>query len=146
MAGITLIARMTLSRNIDLLNDNGRFSTYINGIEQITSGISRFLFGSGLSSLNYNYMVPHNFVLELWMKAGIIVTVMFIILLYYVYRKTSDPSYKLLFVTSLLGAMLITNISGDFFLTVYAIIGVISYKNNHQYRVKDVVAQYESFI
>ena len=50
-----------------IISENGRFLTYKNGINQIFSSVSHFLFGSGIAADNYYFTLPHNLLLELLM-------------------------------------------------------------------------------
>ena len=98
------------NRNISdgILNDNGRFETYINGIEAMTNNLSSFLFGSGLSSLNYDFMMPHNFIIELSLKLGIIFTMVILGLFLKLIMYVKEDFLKLMVIYILLCNLFVT--------------------------------------
>lgn len=127
---------MQLSRNGEnIFSDNGRIKTYVNSINIIFSNLKNFLIGGGISSANYSFILPHNFILETAMKLGIVFTgiIVYLILLLLIYIK-NNKNIKYIIWHIFLSSMLITSFHEMSFIILYIAISIIStellnYKN-----------------
>ena len=116
----------------NIMSENGRFLTYKNGINQIFSSFSHFMFGSGLSIDNYTFTLPHNLILETIMTYGFINFVLLFILFVKVIKITKDSQYKYMMYVVYVGSMFITNFFGNNFIIIITILLIIDSINNKQ--------------
>ncbi len=122
--GISLIS-LTRKDMSNIFSDNERKKTYIYGISLITKSPINTLLGNGLSTKNYDHIMPHNFILETLTTSGIFVTTLVCIYLtkFLLYIKTTN--YRFIIYCILIGSMFITCFYGNPFTTVYMILAII---------------------
>lgn len=114
------------NRAIDgFLGDNGRFETYIHGLKTIGENVRNFLFGIGLSSLNYDFTLPHNFVLQTMLTMGIIVTVIWIILICYILKYVNKIDFRYILWHIFISSMFVTSFQDMSFITLYIILAIL---------------------
>lgn len=101
-----------------LIEENGRVSTYSDGINQIFSSPKNFFWGSGLSSDNYNFIMPHNLFLETFMTMGFVCLILILFLIIKMFKLINLHEYKYLIWSIFIGSMFITNFAGNVFATV----------------------------
>lgn len=114
------------NRAIDgFLGDNGRFDTYIHGLETIGENARNLLFGIGLSSLNYDFTFPHNFIIQSILTMGIIVTVIWCILIFYILKYVKKTDFKYILWHIFISSMLVTSFQDMSFITLYIILAML---------------------
>ena len=108
-----------------LFDDNGRFETYIYAKNLLLAGIKPFLFGSGLSLENYSMIIPHNFILELAVDTGILVTSVVVVMVYKLLKYVKQYKYRHIVYCIFLGSMMITNFQANYYAVIFIIIAVL---------------------
>jgi hypothetical protein len=84
------------------------------------------MFGTGLSLDNYSEIIPHNFVLELFVSTGLIVGGIVMYMIISLLRYINAYEYKYIIWGVFLGSMFITNFQGNGFAIVFIIIAIVS--------------------
>lgn len=122
-----LINQLTISRgDSSFLVSSGRESTYLYAFDMITTHTTIFLFGGGLSPSNYTQVLPHNFVLQLFLTMGVFVTIIlcgFIISLLNYVRRTP---YLYVLLAIVIGGLFITDFHSNVFFTIFSICGILT--------------------
>ena len=84
--------------------------------------LETFCLESGLSSLNYDFTLPHNFVLQTMLTMGIIVTVIWIILICYILKYVNKTDFRYILWHIFISSMLVTSFQDMSFITLYIIL------------------------
>lgn len=122
-----LIKELTISRgDSSFLVSSGREDTYIYAFNMIKNYITIFLFGGGLSSLNYTQVLPHNFILQLLLTTGIFVTLVLLIFMLGLLKYVKGSKYMYILLAIIIGGLFITDFHSNVFFTVFSICGIIS--------------------
>lgn len=125
---IGVYSAMKLTRQSEkIFGNNGRIKTYEDAITTISSNLNNFIFGSGLGNDNYNFAMPHNFILETIMKSGVIFTAIIIYLLVILLKYIKNNEYfKYIIWQILISSMFVTSFHEMTFIITYIIIALIS--------------------
>ena len=108
-----------------LLGDNGRFDTYIHGLETFFCSGKNALFGIGLSSMNYDFTFPHNFILQTMLTMGGIVTIIWIVLIGYILKYVNKTDFRYILWHIFISSMLITSFQDMSFITLFIILAIL---------------------
>lgn len=124
IVSIVLISLTRKDMN-NIFSDNERNKTYIYGLNLITQNPINLLLGNGLSTKNYEYTMPHNFILETLTTSGIVVTALVILYFTKLLLYIKNTNYRFIVYCILIGSMFITCFYGNPFTTVYMILAII---------------------
>lgn len=124
--------------SINLLNDNGRFVLIKHAIDFIFSDIRVFLLGIGLSSQKYEYVFPHNLVIESVLQVGILNTIVILGMIFTLFKNIKVIEYKYYLMYIILCSMLITAfVSGTYNCIILMILTYVTSANSSGIRISD---------
>lgn len=118
----------------NIFSDNERRETYMYGINLIAKNPINIFIGNGLSTKNYDHIMPHNFILETITTSGIIVTILVSLYLTKLLLYLKNTNYRFIIYCILIGSMFITCFYGNPFTTVYIILAIL---DEHMKEVKE---------
>ena len=126
IASFFLLYQLFMVRGDDsIFAGSGRIEGYHQAWDFTISSPIYFLFGNGLAASNYNFTLPHNFILQTLMCSGIFMLVYSLIFVYKLIKVTSDDIFKYIIIAILIGGLLTTDFYANTFFTVFAVIGLI---------------------
>lgn len=127
---IIIFLLIQLSReNENIFSDNGRIITYENAIKTIFENPNNFFIGYGLSLINYNHIIPHNAILELILRLGVIFTVEVIGLFIYLLKYINNNTYtKYIVWHIIISSMFVAGFYEMTFMILYIAIAIIDTK------------------
>lgn len=128
MSWNSIIGILKTNRTDDLLDDNGRFITYKDGINILMTNSKTVFFGNGISPENYNITIPHNFIIETAMKVGIIFAGIAIALIIKLLISINNSNFKYIIWHIFLSSMFVTSFHEMTFIIVFIMISIIASK------------------
>lgn len=125
---LVIFLAMQISRKSEnIFSDNGRITTYVNAIKTIFKSFKNFFIGNGLSPDSYDFMLPHNAILETAMKLGIIFTSIIVYLFVILLKFINNNKYiKYIIWHILISSMLITGFHEMSFIILFIVISIVS--------------------
>ena len=114
----------------NILDDNGRVKGYVQSIETSTKSIENLTLGIGLAPQNYEYVQPHNSIIQTILTMGIIVTLIWIICIIRILRYIKGSDFKFVIWHILLSSMFVTGFQEMSFITLYIILSMFLVQND----------------
>ena len=108
-----------------MFSGSGRIEGYNEALDFIESSPIYLFFGNGLASINYNFTLPHNFILQTFMCSGIFVLLFVLVMIYKIIKSTTNDTFKYILICIFIGGLLTTDFYANTFFTVFAIIGLV---------------------
>lgn len=140
--GLISILIFVQHRTTNLFDDNGRYITYINGLEKFLENPKNFLWGIGLSERNYENLSPHNFIIQTFLDIGIVASVLLFILIFSFVYKFNKSDYMPVIALIILGSMFVTAFFANTYILSCFVITVIWKKNEKIKQSKNRVIKY----
>ena len=126
IASIFLLYQLFMVRGDDsMFSGSGRIEGYNEALDFIESSPIYLFFGNGLASINYNFTLPHNFILQTFMCSGIFVLLFVLVMIYKIIKSTTNDTFKYILICIFIGGLLTTDFYANTFFTVFAIIGLV---------------------
>jgi len=108
-----------------IFSGSGRIEGYNEAWNFTQSSPIYLLFGNGLASINYNFTLPHNLILQTLMCSGIFVLLFVLVMIYKIIKVTNNDTFKYILICIFIGGLLTTDFYANTFFTVFAIIGLV---------------------